>query len=96
MAEQGESGNVPRDAMTVSDALREAFLRRGDRALAGIGRETYMLVCQHCHFEEPVTVAHMTDLYAAMNARRWTLIPSQHGARVRGLCRACWPLALVA
>jgi hypothetical protein len=73
--------------------LIQVLLER-DPPLAGVGPEVYMLECQRCHFEESVAVAHCWLLYQAMNARHWTLIPSQHNTRVRGLCRACWPLAL--
>lgn len=72
--------------------LRELLLL--EPALRGVGPEVFILICQRCHFEEAVGVAHATQLYQAMNERHWTLIPSQHGARVRGLCSACWPPAL--
>jgi hypothetical protein len=79
----------------MSDVIQQLrALLAADPPLRGIGPEVYVLVCQRCGFEEPLTVAYATQLYRAMNERHWTLIPSQHNARVRGFCSACRPLAL--
>lgn len=46
---------------------------------------SWWLWCQWCGAVEAVE-ARPLELYQAMKARRWALVPSQHGRRVRGVC----------
>ena len=53
-----------------------------------VSLETFYIVCA-CGAAESMTVAHFTEVYAAINRLGWGLIPTQHAERMSGVCPAC-------